>query len=245
MPAPGRDVHVAHRHSRLSLLGTALRWPAGLVLTFWAYIWRVTVMHRRERPGTLPADAGPPFPPGASPERVQRPRDGRGAFMRRRYRVDVVDGRYGPRGLMERIRDDINQVVPGGLAHFRKVVGLDGPLAVGDEYVVRMPGPWDGPVRVIEVTPRSFRFATLDGHLEAGQIEWRASSYGDALRFEVESWSRPGDRFSDVAHHHLRMAKEVQLHMWTSVLERVVKRCEGRMPDGIDIETVVVEDPDF
>ena len=28
----------------------------------------------------------------------------------------------------------------------------------GDEYIVRMPGPWDGPVRVVEVT-LSVRFA--------------------------------------------------------------------------------------
>jgi len=104
---------------------------------------------------------------------------------------------------------------------------------------VRMPGPWDGPVRVVEVTPTSFRFATLDGHLEAGQIEWRAQEIPGGLRFEVESWSRPGDRLSDLAHHHLRMAKEVQLHMWTSVLERVPKLTGGRMRDGVDIHTVI------
>jgi uncharacterized protein (UPF0548 family) len=28
------------------------------------------------------------------------------------------------------------------------------------------PGPWDGPVRVVERTPTCFRFATLAGHLE-------------------------------------------------------------------------------
>ena len=49
-----------------------------------------------------------------------------------------------------------------------------GQMRVGDEWVVRMPGPWDGPVRTIEVGPEHFRFATLAGHLEAGQIEWRA-----------------------------------------------------------------------
>ncbi len=36
-----------------------------------------------------------------------------------------------------------------------------------------MPGPWDGPVLVVDQTPTSFRFATLKGHLEAGQIEFR------------------------------------------------------------------------
>jgi len=40
-----------------------------------------------------------------------------------------------------------------------------------------------------------------------------------------------------VLHHRLRMAKEVQLHMWTSVLERVVRRYGGRRDGPLDIET--------
>ena len=79
---------------------------------------------------------------------------------------------------------------------FRKTRGGEGPLAVGDEFVVRMPGPWDGPVTVVDRTPTSFRFATLKGHLEAGQIEFRTSADGDAVRFEIESWARSGDRLS-------------------------------------------------
>jgi hypothetical protein len=37
------------------------------------------------------------------------------------------------------------------------------------------------------------------------------------------------------------MAKEVQLHMWTSVAEKVVQRTGGRLHGGIDIETRRVE----
>lgn len=44
------------------------------------------------------------------------------------------------------------------------------PGQPGDEFVVRMPGPWDGPVRVVRRDESSFRLATLDGHLEAGEI---------------------------------------------------------------------------
>jgi len=223
------------------LLATAARWPAGLLLTWWAYVWRITPLHRREVAGSLPDDEPPELGGSVSLENVQRPEDGHGRFLRRRYRVDVIDGELGAAELMARVCEDPNVVVPGGLARFHKVHGGDGPLTVGDEFAVRMPGPWDGPVRVIEATPTSFRLATLAGHLEAGQIEWRAEDRADGLRFEIESWSRPGDRLSDVAHHHLRMAKEVQLHMWTSVLERVVKLAGGRMPGGVDIHTVVVD----
>jgi hypothetical protein len=225
------------------LLTTALRWPGGLLITWWAYVWRITPLHRREVPGSLEADGPPPLPAGTPPAGIQAPDSGSGAFLRRRYRVDVVDARLDAASVIANLREDINRVVPGGIARFRKVTGdEDGPLSVGDEFVVRMPGPWDGPVRVVELTPASFRLATLDGHLEAGQIEWRAQDLDDgALCFEVESWSRPGDRLSDIAHHRLRMAKEVQLHMWTSVLENVVKLAGGRMRAGVDIHTAVVD----
>ena len=115
-------------------------------------------------------------------------------------------------------------------------------MRVGDEYVVRMPGPWDGPVRIVAVSPASFRFATLAGHLEAGEIEFRALPAPDGLRFEIESWARSADRLSDLLYHRLRMAKEIQLHMWTSFLERVAAASGGRLTGGIEIHTRRVED---
>jgi uncharacterized protein (UPF0548 family) len=97
-------------------------------------------------------------------------------------------------------------------------------------------------VVVVDRTPTSFRFATLKGHLEAGQIEFRTSADGDAVRFEIESWARSADRLSDLLYARLRMAKEVQLHMWTSFLERVARASGGRLTGGIDIHTRRVED---
>jgi len=96
-------------------------------------------------------------------------------------------------------------------------------------------------VRVVRRTPCSFRFATLDGHLEAGQIEFRAAPAPEGLRFEIESWARSGDRLSNLLYNHLRMAKEIQLHMWTSFLERVAKASGGRLTGGLDIHTRRVE----
>jgi hypothetical protein len=110
-------------------------------------------------------------------------------------------------------------------------------MRVGDEVVVRLPGPWDGPIRVVETGPRSFRVATLDGHIEAGQIEWRAADEDEALIFEIESWARGGDRLASLLHDRIPMAKEVQLHMWTRVVERVAGYTQGRLVHGIDITT--------
>jgi hypothetical protein len=141
-----------------------------------------------------------------------------------------------PEELIARITADPDRVAPSEFARFVKVLGEPGDMAVGDEYVVRMPGPWDGPVRVVERTPDAFRFVTLDGHLEAGQIRFSAAR-DDLLEFRIESWARSGDRLSNLLYHHLRMSKEIQLHMWTSVLERAAELSGGRLTGGIEIRT--------
>ena len=85
-------------------------------------------------------------------------------------------------------------------------------------------------------TPTSFRFVTLAGHLEAGQIEFRAAD-GELLEFHIESWARSGDRLSELLYDRLRISKEVQFHMWTSFLERVVELSGGKRADGLRIHT--------
>src|SRR4051794_15270521 len=142
-------------------------------------MWRTTPIHRRELEGSWPDDAPPEIAASVDLAAVQRPQDGVGPFLRRRYRARLGDARASAMELMRDVQADPNRVTPSALAHFSKTLGDAGRLSVGDEFVVRMPGPWDGPVRVVDRTPGSFRFATLDGHIEAGQIEWRAREDGD------------------------------------------------------------------
>jgi hypothetical protein len=222
-------------------LTTAARWPVGIALTSWSYMWRTTPMHRREEPGAVEHDGPPSLPSGVSAKEVQHPSDGAGPLFHRRYTITVREAQLSPEDLIARVSCDLNSVTPTEFAVFQKVHGADDEMRVGDEYVVRMAAPWDGPVRVVERTPRSFRFVTLAGHLEAGQIEFRAGDSLEGLRFEIESWARSGDRLSNLLYHRLRMAKEIQLHMWTSFLERVARTSGGRVTGGIDIHTRRVE----
>jgi hypothetical protein len=219
---------------------TAAAWPLGLALTSWNYMWRTTPMHRGEEPGTAREDAPPPLPDRVSREELQRPDDGVGPLFHRTYRTRIRNASLSAEELLAAIRTNPNKVAPTEFARFFKVHG-DEEMRVGDEYVVRMPGPWDGPVRVVEVTPCSFRLATLAGHLEAGQIEFSATD-GEQLVVSVESWARSGDRLSDLLYQRLRMAKEIQLHMWTSFLEQATKLAGGRMSGGIEIITRRVDD---
>jgi len=216
---------------------TTARWPLGVALTAWSYTWRTTPIHRRELEGSWPADGPPEVDATVRMDGVQRPEDGAGPLFRRRYTARVRGACVAASELMRRVQADPNVVAPGRVAHFEKTHGDAGELRVGDEFVVRMPAPWDGPIRVVEVTPASFRFVTLDGHLEAGQIEWRARDEDGCLVFEIESWARAGDQLSHLMHDKLRMAKEVQLYTWTSVLARVASCTCGELVGGLSIET--------
>jgi uncharacterized protein DUF1990 len=215
-------------------LRTAIRWPPGIALTSWRYMWRTTPYHRSEVEGRFPDDAPPDVGAGVPREELQL--DGAGPLFHRVYRGRIRDTDVAPEALIATMVADLDRVAPSEFASFNKVLGDTETMVVGDEYVVRMPGPWDGPVRVVERTPSSFRFATLDGHLEAGQIDFSAWRDG-LLEFRIESWARAGDRFSNLLYDHLRMSKEIQLHMWTSVIERVAKLAGGRLTGGIEIRT--------
>jgi hypothetical protein len=222
---------------------TAATWPIGVGLTCWDYMWRTTPMRRDEASGSLPST--PPellvYPASVSQEEVQGHEDGVGPLFHRRYRTRIRESTMSAEELMASVQSNPNRTAPTKFARFHQTRGSYGHPGVGDEYVVRMPGPWDGPVRVIAMTRRSFRLATLAGHLEAGQIEFRARPEGEQLLFEIESWARSATPLVNLLYHRLRMAKEVQAHMWISFLERVVALSGGRMTGGVELETERIE----
>jgi len=190
--------------------------------------------------GSWPQDAPPELPRDIDRDELQRMEEGVGPLLHRIYRTEIVGSPSTAEELMGNLFEDLDRMAPSEFATFQKLDG-NARSSKGDEYVVRMPGPWDGPVRVVAADATSFRLATLQGHLEAGQIEFRASEGHRSISFEIESWARSGDPMSNLFYTHLRLSKEVQLHMWSSVLRKVTELAGGRMGQGIAITTRVVE----
>jgi len=85
--------------------------------------------------------------------------------------------------------------------------------------------------------PSSALSLRYTGHLEAGEIEFRAKPDGDALHFEIESWARAGDRLSALLYNKLRLAKGIQLNMWSHFCLRTARLAGGRAQGGITIRT--------
>jgi hypothetical protein len=118
--------------------------------------------------------------------------------------------------------------------------GEEGTMRVGDEYHIHITGPWDGPVRVIDVTPTSFSLITLKGHLEAGEIRFRFVPHPtrqDVLRFEILSWTRNRDAIVDFAYDEAKVVKIAQTGMWVHFCQRVAEESGGEIIDKIDVLT--------
>jgi hypothetical protein len=79
--------------------------------------------------------------------------------------------------------------------------------------------------------------ATLRGHLEAGQIEFRCRADGGDLLFEIESWARSGDRLSNLLYTRLGLAKEIQLNLWVETCLRLTRDVGGRPRGGVRVDT--------
>jgi hypothetical protein len=103
--------------------GTVARWPVGMGLAFWRYLWRTLPLHRSDADGSPEEDGPPPLPDGLAGGRLQRPEDGSGPLFRRRYRVRIEGARLGPEQLMAEMLRDPNRAAPIEVAVFRKTRG--------------------------------------------------------------------------------------------------------------------------
>ena len=212
------------------------RFPLGLAVTATRYAWWRHEVRRSEEPGDS-TDLPPALPPSILEEGVKYAEDGAGPLLHRIFTVHVRDAGLDATTLFDRLTADLDRAAPSEVVSFRKQRGRLGELRTGDEYRVRMPAPWDGPVRVVDRTPTSFRFTTLAGHLEAGQIEFRAHDGDQDLAFEIETWSRPGDRVAALVFDRLRVGKEIQLHMWTQFCLSVVSLTGGHRAGPVTAHT--------
>lgn len=218
------------------------RYTMGVTQSTARYLWWQREVERTEDRADT-SDLPPALPDGLVDGYLKTLEEGSGPLLHRRFRVLVRDTVTDAAELMDTITRDLDRAVPSEVTSFRKKRGRLGELRVGDEYRVRMPAPWDGPVRVVDRTPTSFRLATLAEHLEAGQIEFRALDTDDGLVFEIEVWSRPGDRAAAVVIDRLLVGKEIQLHMWTQFCLSVATIAGGHRDGPVRVHTRRAEWP--
>ncbi|AIA06593.1 DUF1990 domain-containing protein [Streptomyces noursei] len=219
------------------------RWFLGTVLITWRYLWDTTPLHRGgERQGDA-SDRPPHLPPEAVDDRVQLAEDGCGPMFHRLFRVRIASAEIDACQLIERVCHDFENFVPSEVVGIRIGELREQGLDVADELLVEMPGPWNGPVRVVHRAPGCLHLVTLRGHMEAGQVQFRARDEDDLLTFEIELWACPASRLVHLLYSRLRLAKEIQLNMWVRFCLSAAAISGGRPVDGVHISTRRLQSP--
>src|SRR5690242_21859264 len=106
--------------NRRDRLGIVLRWPLGIALVSWRYMWRTTPLHRSEEAGghaDLPDAAA-----DAAQDGVQPLEAGTGPMLHRTYTVRITGSDMGPQALIDLVAARLNQASPE-MAVFRKTPG--------------------------------------------------------------------------------------------------------------------------
>ncbi|SDO69530.1 DUF1990 domain-containing protein [Actinacidiphila guanduensis] len=225
----------------LAVLG---RWLLGTGLVTWRYLWETTPLHRGGECQGDEADLPPQLPPEAVDSRVQLAQDGFGPLFHRVFRVRIADADIGPGDLVEWVCRDFKHFVPSEVVDVHTGELGDHGLDVSDELLVEMPGPWNGPVRVVRRDVDRLHLVTLSGHMEAGQVHFRARTDDGLLVFEIELWACASNRLVHLLYSHLRLAKEIQLNMWVRFCLSAAAMSGGRPVAGVDISTRRLDRPE-
>lgn len=158
----------------------------------------------------------------------QKIKDGYGAVHHRIYSIKI-DAPY-PQVLkaMRELQTDPNQFSPQILATFEKSKGDPNSLHRDDEFMIKITGPWNGPVRVAEVSENDFRLVTLEGHLEAGEIKFEIKKIDEASTlFAIESLARSKDMIVDFVYDKVPVAKLAQTGMWEAFCKSFAEKALG------------------
>lgn len=179
-------------------------------------------------------------------EAVQAAYTGTGPLVLRSYEVDIRQARLAPNELMERMIERPGDLNDSRIAGFVRDDEPATTLRRGDDLVVELPGPWNGPVRVVHADSSGLLLQTLDGHMEAGQIRFDTAAHVERpdgthdYLFRVRSWARGGDAVFTVLHLGVRVAKELQTAMWVALCHGAMRVAEGTRHRKIRVTTEIL-----
>jgi hypothetical protein len=163
------------------------------------------------------------------------PSEGTGTLHRQRYWADITGSQLTADELFEVVRTEFYALAPSGLLEVGAEPGSRTAMEEGATLTLEIPLRGHIQVRCIDTSDRTITMATLEGHPLAGVIRFDVQDApGDALRFEVRSFTRSADLLDRIG---MRTFGQVaQRATWRAVVSAVVDRSGGTAPDGVHEE---------
>lgn len=224
-------------HTRSARLGRVVfrifSWTSGAPLASFRFLTRKRPIEEVERRG----GATPSPLPAADPDPDhQESDDGHGPVVHRLFSAEIEGPRLSAERLIDVIAADPNVISPYEVVRFEKTSGEHGDLREGDGVLIRMAGPWNGPVEVTKRWSEGFRLAATSGHAQLGQVELRAHGRDGTVRFEIQTRERSASGLFHLL-RKLGLVRRMQTHTWAHMLEAAAQLAGGRPPQKIVVET--------
>lgn len=161
---------------------------------------------------------------------------GVGPVLHREYAVSIRAPKLAPAKLLAIIAADPNVIAPTEVMRFGKTRGEIGDLRIGDELLIRMAGPWNGPVRVTERWEHGFRLAAVRGHAQLGQMELRARGKDGQIAMEIQTRERAAGPVFHLL-QRIGLVRRMQTHIWGEMLENAARLAGGEPPERITVRS--------
>jgi NADH dehydrogenase len=164
----------------------------------------------------------------ANEQPAQLPSHGVGSLTRKRFWVDVRDGRFDADAMFEYVRQHLAELLPPMVELKPDAHGAT-RLDAGATLTLEIPVRGHVQVRVAEVGERRITLLTVAGHPIAGAVRFLFESRGDAVRFEIQVFDRAASVIDQLL---MRAAGEwLQRAAWIGLANNVARAAGGRASD--------------
>jgi hypothetical protein len=208
-------------------------WTSGAPLASFRFLTRQRPIEEFVLPeGSTPSA----LPPAEADADHREDEDGLGPVVHKLFRAEIESPRLSAERLIDVVAADPNVISPYEVVRFEKTRGEPGDLREGDGVLIRMAGPWNGPVEVTKRWEEGFRLAATSGHAQLGQVELRAHEDDGAMRLEIQTRERSATGLFHLL-RKLGLVRRMQTHTWAHMLEAAAQLAGGRPPQKIVVET--------
>ena len=160
--------------------------------------------------------------------------DGVGPVVHRLFSATICAPKLAADRLLAIIAADPNVIAPSEVLRFEKVRGEPGRLREADELLIRMAGPWNGPVKVTRRWDEGFRLTATRGHPQLGQVEVRLRDEDGRIAMEIQTRERAAGIGFRVL-QRIGLVRRMQSYTWAEMLENAAQLGGGRRPDRITV----------
>ena len=211
-----------------------LGWLLGAPLAVFRFLRREILVEQID--AAHPVAPLPAADPRASPSQTE---PGLGPVAHHLYAATTRNPKLAPEQVLAIIAANPNVVAPTEVLRFERPRGTSSSLQKGDELLIRMAGPWNGPMRVTERGDDRLRLAAMPGHPQQGQIELRVRSRdGDRNGILIELQTR--EHAAGLGFYLLQrtgLIQRMQSYTWAEILQNAARLAGGQPPDRITVQS--------